>query len=75
MSADERYESVSCAASLMVACEPLLRRLENGERATQKAKKIPPLLLSSYLLSFNLFTGNTLKPNSTKYSKNTFSTV
>ena len=46
-----------------------------GKKTTQKAKKIPPLLFYSHLLSFNLFAENNLKPNSTKYYKNTFSTV
>ena len=33
-----------------------------GKKTTQKAKKIPPLLLYSHLLSFNLFAENNLKP-------------
>ena len=39
-SANERYESVSCAASLMVACEPLLRRLGNEECVSEKRERI-----------------------------------
>ena len=40
VSANERYGSVLCAASLMVACEPLLRRLEKEECVSEKRERI-----------------------------------
>ena len=39
VSANEHYGSVLCAASLIVACEPLLRRLENEECVSEKKRE------------------------------------